>query len=224
MDSMFSVREAERAERRRRDRERLQQAAEQLLSSEGWRRWVRARASNGLRRYSPGNQLLVASQSQGRATFVAGFKQWLELGYCVRKGERAIWILAPVTVKERDPVSGDETAETVVLFRSVPVFFQNQVAPLPEREPVPLEPPRESLTGGSHAHLLERLVAFCRSLGYVVSFEVIDGPAVGWCDPAARRVWLTPRRRPMPGCELSSTSACTHWASTISSTHARRRR
>jgi hypothetical protein len=35
---------AERAERRERDRERLQAAAEQLLSSEGWQRWVRARA------------------------------------------------------------------------------------------------------------------------------------------------------------------------------------
>jgi hypothetical protein len=36
--------EAERAERRQRDRERLQAAAEQLLTSEGWQRWVRARA------------------------------------------------------------------------------------------------------------------------------------------------------------------------------------
>jgi hypothetical protein len=36
--------EAERAERRPRHRERLHQAAEQLLSSEGWRRWVRVRS------------------------------------------------------------------------------------------------------------------------------------------------------------------------------------
>jgi len=33
--------EAERAERRQRDRERLQEAAEQLLASKGWQRWVR---------------------------------------------------------------------------------------------------------------------------------------------------------------------------------------
>jgi hypothetical protein len=33
-----------RAERRRQDRERLQQAARELLSSEGWARWVRTRA------------------------------------------------------------------------------------------------------------------------------------------------------------------------------------
>jgi hypothetical protein len=86
--------EHERDRRRARDRERLRQATEQLLSSEGWRRWVRARSSNGLARYSLTNQLLVALQSDGRATFVAGFKQWLALGYCVRKGERAIRVMA----------------------------------------------------------------------------------------------------------------------------------
>jgi hypothetical protein len=32
------------------------------------------------------------------ASFVAGFKAWLELGYCVRKGEHAIWIFAPIVV------------------------------------------------------------------------------------------------------------------------------
>ena len=34
--------DAERAERRRADRERLEQAARALLSSEGWQRWVRS--------------------------------------------------------------------------------------------------------------------------------------------------------------------------------------
>jgi hypothetical protein len=44
--------EAEGEERRARDRERLKRAAEQLLSSEGWERWVRVRARNGLSRCS----------------------------------------------------------------------------------------------------------------------------------------------------------------------------
>lgn len=42
----------ERAQRRAQDRERLEQAARDLLTSEGWRRWVRVRARNGLARYS----------------------------------------------------------------------------------------------------------------------------------------------------------------------------
>jgi flagellar motor protein MotB len=53
--------ESERDERRRSDRERLQQAAEELLTSEGWERWVRVRSRNGLARYSVNNQLLIAS-------------------------------------------------------------------------------------------------------------------------------------------------------------------
>jgi hypothetical protein len=42
--------DAEHDERRAGDRERLKQACEQLLSSDGWQRWVRARARNGLAR------------------------------------------------------------------------------------------------------------------------------------------------------------------------------
>ena len=36
--------EQERQERRRRDRERLEHATAELLSSEGWRRWLRTRS------------------------------------------------------------------------------------------------------------------------------------------------------------------------------------
>jgi hypothetical protein len=36
--------ESEREQRRARDRERLQQAGKQLLSSDGWERWVRQSA------------------------------------------------------------------------------------------------------------------------------------------------------------------------------------
>ncbi len=42
----------ERAERRAQDRLRLEQAARELLSSGGWRRWIEVRARNGLARYS----------------------------------------------------------------------------------------------------------------------------------------------------------------------------
>jgi len=71
--------EAERDERRARDRERLKQACEQLLSSDGWQRWVRARARNGLARYSVSNLCLILLANP-HASFVAGFKAWLELG------------------------------------------------------------------------------------------------------------------------------------------------
>ncbi len=44
--------DADRAARRAADRERLEQAARALLSSDGWQRWMRVRATNGLARYS----------------------------------------------------------------------------------------------------------------------------------------------------------------------------
>ena len=62
--------EQERAQRRARDRGRMKAAAEQLLTSEGWQRWVQVRSRAGLARLSLGNQLLVAMACP-EATFVA---------------------------------------------------------------------------------------------------------------------------------------------------------
>jgi N-terminal domain of anti-restriction factor ArdC len=178
---------AEREQRRVADRERLKQAAEQLLSSEGWQRWVRMRSRAGLARLSLSNQLLVAL-ARPDATFVAGFKAWLELGYCVRKGEKAVPIIAPMPVKERDRVSGEETGETVTLFKTVFVFDAQQVDCLPGRDPAPLEPPSQSLTGDSHEHLIAPAIAFAQSLGYEVSFEAIPCDARGWCDTKRKKI------------------------------------
>ena len=51
MGQRQQVTEAERAARRQADRDRLEEAARALLSSDGWQRWVRVRATNGLARY-----------------------------------------------------------------------------------------------------------------------------------------------------------------------------
>jgi hypothetical protein len=44
--------EAERDARRQADRERVEEAVRALLTSDGWQRWIRVRATNGLSRYS----------------------------------------------------------------------------------------------------------------------------------------------------------------------------
>jgi antirestriction factor ArdC-like protein len=180
--------ELEREERRRQDRERLQRAAEELLCSEGWARWVRVRAM--FRSYSAGNCMLLALQCHERGMVpqrVAGFRTWLKLGRWVRKNEKALRILAPVSVKERD-AAGEETGERRVFFKTAFVFELSQTDPLPGVEPVALQPPCEPLTGDSHAHLLAPLGTFARSLGYAVSFEVIEGSVGGWCDHANKRI------------------------------------
>ena len=111
--------DAEREQRREHDRQRLHQAAERLLSSEGWQRWVRVRAKGGLARLSLNNQLLVALSCPD-ATFVAGFKAWLELGYCARKGEKAIRIVAPIPIKPTDDQdTNEDSSRRRVLFKGV---------------------------------------------------------------------------------------------------------
>ena len=187
MPKRTQLTDAEREQRRAADRERLKQAAEQLLTSDGWQRWVRLRSRAGLARLSLCNQLLVAL-ARPDASFVAGFKAWLDLGYCVGKGEKAIRIIAPMPVKERDRATGEETGETITLFKGVSVFDAQQVEPLPCGQPTPLQPPSQPLSGDSHAHLIAPTIAFAESLGYTVSFEPIAGSASGWCDTTAKQI------------------------------------
>lgn len=173
--------DAEHDARRHADRERLEQAAHTLLSSEGWQRWIRVRATNGLARYSLGNQLLIAMQNPD-ATFVAGFRAFLKLDRCVRKGEKSIRILAPMTMRQRETDETDTDDQRPTVFRAVAVFDVSQTDPLPDREPVALEPPSEPIGGDSHGPLLTPLENPAAELGYSVRYLPLDRGADGWCD------------------------------------------
>jgi hypothetical protein len=92
--------------------------------------------------------MLIAIECHARGitpTYVAGFRAFLDLNRCVREGEKAIRILAPVTVTQRDD-NGDEHGEKKVFFRTVPVFDVSMTEPLPGKEPVPLAPPSQPIT------------------------------------------------------------------------------
>ena len=183
----------QRAQRRAQDRDRLEQAARRLLTSEGWQQWVRVRSRNGLARYSMGNQLLIAMQAKD-ATFVAGFHAWKDLDRRVSKGARGIRIIAPMPLRTHDEQSPkaegetDEDGRVRTLFKSVAVFDIAQTEPIPGREPVPVQPPVEPITGDSHAHLLTPLENFAAELGYTVRHMPLDGAADGWCDNARMEV------------------------------------
>ena len=179
----------QRTERRRQDRERLQQAARELLSSEGWQRWVRIRGM--FHAYSAYNCMLLAAQCHQRGilpTHIAGFRTWLKLGRSVRKGQTALRILAPITVKDRDQHAGEQTDQRHVFFKTAFVFDVSQTEILPGAEPASLDPPHQPLTGDSHAHLLVPMVNFAASLGFAVCFESTPGPTGGWCEPQAKRI------------------------------------
>ncbi len=146
--------------------------------------------------------MLLAAQAHERGialTHIAGFRTWPKPGRSVRKGESALRILASVTIKHRDKPTGEQSDERRVLFKTAFVFDVSQTDPLPGAEAVALEAPHQPLSGDSHAHLLTPLCRFADSLGYSVSFEVIEGSAGGWCDPNAKRIVVdvgAPGQRP----------------------------
>jgi N-terminal domain of anti-restriction factor ArdC len=199
----------------------LQQAARELLTSDGWQRWVRARAL--FHNYSLRNCLLLAAQCHERgldATRVAGFRTWLRLGRCVRKGEKALVVLAPIPLK-RTEEGGGEPDEARVVFRSAFVFADSQTDPLPGVDPAPLEPPCEPLSGDSHRHLLERLQAFAREIDFAVAVEPISGSAGGGCDPTRRRIVVDAGLPANAQCGCSCTNSPTRWASAMRSSAGR---
>jgi antirestriction protein ArdC len=182
----------QRAQGHAAERELIANAIEELRRSEGWRRWLTARSH--FRAYSLHNQLLIAHQ-RPEATRIAGFRAWRNLGYCVRRGERALRIWAPVPPSRKAlerwrQGGGDPREEPRTRFRLVPVFDRSQVDPLPEYRggAIPLDPPSEPITGDGLAHLFEPLCAFGRSLGLTVEVEPVPGAASGYFEPATDRL------------------------------------
>jgi antirestriction protein ArdC len=184
--------EEERAERRAAEREQMREAVEALRTSEGWQRWLKVRRH--FHTYSFHNQLMIAMQL-GHATRVTGFRRWLDIGYCVRKGEHAIRIWAPCLPSKKAMKSWRESGakpedEPGVFFRLVPVFDASQVDPLPDfpGEPMPLEPPHEPIAGDGLADRIPPLVEFADLLELEVAIEKIPGAASGYHEPATGRI------------------------------------
>jgi antirestriction protein ArdC len=192
----IALTDEQRAERRRAEQELTEQAVAQLRSSTGWQRWLTTRSRVGLRRYSLRNQLLACLQDAD-ATHVAGFRAWLKLGYCVRRGETShvrIWAPCPPSKKRlaawRD-AGADPAEKPRTYFRLEAVFTQAQVEALPPpAEPVPLDPPIAELEGDSLEWAREPLEDLAGELGYTVAYRMLAKGHGGSCEPAARRVTI----------------------------------
>src|SRR5437879_11272839 len=91
-------------------RQRLAAAVEHMADSATFGAWLRARAA--FHDYSFGNLCLIVSQRPD-ASRVAGYQTWRTLGRQVRKGERAIRILAPCVRKVEDRETGEDVRRVV---------------------------------------------------------------------------------------------------------------
>ena len=89
-----------------------------LTSSEDWQHYLDFQSR--FHRYSFNNVLLIAAQCH-EATRVAGFNAWRKMNRFVRKGEKAIWILAPMVYKNAEAEDG-ESDRVIRGFKFVAVF------------------------------------------------------------------------------------------------------
>ena len=149
-----------------------------LTSSEAWRDYLVFQAR--FHRYSYGNVLLIAAQDH-RATQVAGFHTWRRLNRRVGKGEKAIWILAPMVTRRTEP--GD-TEDTRVIrgFKYVPVF---DIAQTHGEEPPSI---CTKLSGEDPACFYRDLVAVAVSIGFRVEDHHFGDATNGDCTPSQRRI------------------------------------
>lgn len=165
---------------------RFEDGVKAALDGDGWRRYLDTQAR--FHRYSTANVFLILTQRPD-ATRVAGFHAWRDLGRFVRKGEKGIAILAPVTVrKRRDGDQDDGEPEAVTRFRVVHVFDLAQT----DGDPLPEAPEPRLLDGDdtSAAALEARLRGLCAQVGFAVQTGDPGGEALGCYDPATNTVTL----------------------------------
>jgi hypothetical protein len=148
---------------------RLTDGIAALTSSVEWHRYLEFQAR--FHRYSAGNVILILSQRPD-ATRVAGFRAWQVHGRSVRKGERAIWILAPL-VRSRPKDTDDD--QRVCGFKWVPVFDVEQT------DGAELPAACRPLSGDDGADDYKRLVEIAHLLGFTVEDHRFDGPTNGDC-------------------------------------------
>lgn len=164
----------------------MEQGVEGVTTSEGFKRYLSTMAK--FHSYSWGNVLLILAQRPD-ATHVAGYKRWQQLGRQVRKGERGIVILAPITRKVGDEDVGETTTITCG-FRATHVFDISQT----DGDALP-EPPRAQLIErgtDTGRWLWERLSSWLNSQGVLVDFGDLNGP-LGGLYPVTSRIIIDRR-------------------------------
>jgi len=148
-----------------------------LTSTEEWRRYLDLQSR--FHRYSFSNVQLIHAQRED-ARRVAGFRTWRGLDRTVRKGEKAIFILAPMIYKTTDEDGNDERG--VRGFKWVPVFdvAQTDGAELPAVA--------TRLDGDDPAGHYATLVEVAHSIGFTVHDHHFDGATNGDCSHSEHRI------------------------------------
>ena len=164
----------------------LSEGISSLTTSDRWLRHLNCQSR--FHRYSFGNAVLIAAQFP-QANQIAGFHAWKKLGRRVRKGEKAIWILAPMVARWATG-DGPEDGRDIRGFKYVPVFDISQT----EGEDLPAV--CDKLSGDGPSDCLTRLTDVAGSIGYSVERTALPEGLNGDCAFSLRRIRVEARNSP----------------------------
>ena len=115
----------------------LQEGIKDYFDSDNYKNFLEGMSH--FNNYSVRNIQLIKAQFP-EASMVASFNEWKKRNGHVNKGEKALYVQAPVTVIKKDadgkPVINADTGEkeTLTYFKPVPVFDVSQVSPVEGKE------------------------------------------------------------------------------------------
>jgi hypothetical protein len=163
--------------------EQLSRGVEQLGDEGKWEQFLAAQAR--FHRYSFANTMLILQQLPD-ATTVAGFNTWRGMGRAVRRGERAIWIVAPVLER-----SGRSSSEREIAgFRRVAVFDLSQT------EGTELVSLCEPLEGNDDRGWFSALAEVASALDFEVERTELATGVYGDCTYVTRRIRIATTASP----------------------------
>jgi antirestriction protein ArdC len=174
--------------------ELIEKGVQSLVNSGKWKEFLKFHSA--FHNYSFNNVMLIFMQCPN-AERVAGYKTWQKLKRQVRKGEKAIKILAPIPFKYEKEVEkedgGKDTKEVKgITFRAIPVFDVGQTdgEELPSLvnklkgdtemykkalEVVPYPVAEEDIQSGANGyyHLIEKRIAIRKDLDEVHKLKTL---------------------------------------------------
>lgn len=183
----------------------LRNGIKTFSDSEAFRAYLETRAR--FRTYSFNNTMMIHFQKPG-ATYVAGFRKWLELGRYVKRGEKGIAIFAPMMYAKKDPDSGEKTGNILRGFRVVHVFDYAQT----DGNPLPDPPMPKQLEGDGGGDIFDALRDFAEHGGLTVlpAFDAFPDERNGDYTPGEKQIRI---RAGLSMLQRVKTMAheCAHW-------------
>ena len=180
--------------------DRLEAGVKELMNSDRFKEYLKCLSR--FHNYSLGNSILIALQKPD-STMVAGYTTWKnQFGRQVKKGEKAIRILAPAPYKKTlavdvvDPSTGwvrinpDGTKATEQKEIMVPAFKVVNVFDVSSTEGKPLPAIGVNELAGDVQQYELFLEALKRSCPVPIGFEQIDSGAKGYYHTADKRIAL----------------------------------